>query len=312
MKIEDLHYDLSSAVTDDGNWNIETWRKDFPMDYLKAIYILNMATNGIVQSEVFKAIYRITRLHIPNTLYKYYSLSNDDALNRKKFETLSKQQIYMSAIEDFNDPFDSKCFFYDPHQLSDITRLKRHGGKLIDDFSSYIRGTALTENGFQSLPMWAHYSNNHAGFCVAYNMEENIPLKGCTFPVQYVEERLDITSFMKKWATQLCEKIDHNVSTGIKQTLIDDLSIVYMPLLLCNLKLSQWSYEKEYRCTTASNAKGMPYIEAKPKAIYIGAKCSVQHSKELIKIAQSLKIPVYKMSVDETNPSCELISSLIQ
>ena len=56
----------------------------------------------------------------------------------------------------------------------------------------------------------------------------------------------------------------------------------------------------------------MPYIEAKPKAIYIGAKCSVQHSKELIKIAQSLKKPVYKMSVDETNPSCELNSSLIQ
>ena len=36
-----------------------------------------------------------------------------------------------------------------------------------------------------SMPMWAHYSNNHRGFCVAYDMKDdaNIALSGCTFPI---------------------------------------------------------------------------------------------------------------------------------
>lgn len=46
------------------------------------------------------------------------------------------------------------------------------------------------------MPMWAHYANNHAGFCVSYDMKENKQLSGCTFPVQYTNQRIDITSLM--------------------------------------------------------------------------------------------------------------------
>ena len=311
MKIEDLHYDLNPIQVNDKNWDLEKWRKDFPMDYLRAIYILNKTNNGFVQAEVFKAIYQVTRLHIPKILYKYYSLSGDAELNDKKLQTLSNCQIYMSNIEYFNDPYDSKCFFYDPHKLTDIERLKHHGGKIIDDFSSYTRGTALTTNGIQSMPMWAHYSNNHSGFCVSYDMNENISLRANTFPVQYVEERLDITSFIRKQAETICEKVDYNIAHGIKETLLDDFSMIYIPLLLCNLKLSQWSYEKEFRCTS-SRAKGMPYVNAIPKEIYIGRNCSNNNSQRLIEIARKLNINVYKMSINEFSSSCELIATEVK
>ncbi len=307
MKIEDLHYDLTITPIDVNNWNWDQWHKDCPMDYLKAIYILNMADNPIVQSEVFKTIWRVAQMHIPNVLYKYYSLSDDEELNEKKFQTLKAGKIFMSEIKDFNDPYDSKCFFYDSTKLADIERLKPYGGKVIDDFTTYIRGTALTENGVQCMPMWAHYSNNHLGFCVSYDMNSNTQLKGCTFPVQYISERLDITSLVRKQSEQICAAIDSNIAIGEKQIIINDLTMILVPQLLYNLKLDQWNHEKEFRCFIASNAEGAPYIDAIPREIYIGKNCSDSNKEQLIRISQNLNIPAYQMLLDECGEKCELI-----
>lgn len=309
LKIEDLHYELPTEPVDEENWDVETWRKEKPMDYFLAMYLLNASQNNEVKADVFKTIYRIVRFHVPDVLYKYYSLSSDEALNMKKFQTLSEGKIYMADIKDFNDPFDGKGFFYDPAQLADIERLKPHGGKYIDDFTRYIKATSLTANGVQSMPMWAHYASNHTGFCVSYAMEGNLALQSNTFPVQYTNERLDVTSLMREQAIKACDEIERQTAMGRKEIILDDLTIIFMSLLLCNLKHSSWSYEKEFRCTTASNGPGMPYIDAKPKEIYIGMDCNSNHARRLIEIADSWQIPVYKMGFDECRETYKLIAN---
>lgn len=308
MKIEDVHFDLPTEPIDEKNWNLEKWREENPMDYFKAMYILNLANHSVAKAEIFKTIYRIVRLHIPDTLYKYYSLSNKEESNERKFQTLLNGKIYLSDIKDFNDPFDGKGFFYDPAQLANIERLKAHGGRWIDDFNTYIKATSLTTNGVQSMPMWAHYSNNHAGFCVSYDVTENPILSGCTFPVQYTNERLDVTSLMREQAQKVCNEIDKQIAAGKKEIILDDLSVIFMALLLCNLKHASWSYEKEFRCTTAANAPEMPYVEAKPKEIYIGMNCNPLHAIRLKDIASAWKIPVYKMTFDECCETYDLIA----
>lgn len=50
----------------------------------------------------------------------------------------------------------------------------------------------------------------------------------------------------------------------------------------------------------------MPYIEAKPKEIYIGMNCAPTNAKHLLKIGDVLKIPVYKMDFDECTSNYEL------
>ena len=311
MKIEDLVIEMPTEEIDEKDWNLEEWKQRYPLDYYKALRILSEASNGVVATEIFKTIYQITRLHVPDVLFKYYSLSNDEELNKKKFQTLSEGKLFMSEIKDFNDPFDGKSFFYNPESLEDIDRLRVHKGRLIDDFTVFIRGTCFTANGVQSMPMWAHYANNHKGFCVSYDVKENLELKSNIFPIQYTEERLDVTTLMRKHAELICDKIDENVRRGEKITQYDDLTIIYMALLLYNVKHISWNYENEFRYFVPSNASGIPYAKAIPRAIYIGMNCEERHKKALKDIADYWDIPLYQMGMDECSEKYELVATRI-
>ena len=95
MKIEDLYFLPPASPVDEKNFDLEKWRRECPMDYFKAVYVLQQG-KGIVQDEIFKSIYRVVRLYLPDTLYKYYSLTDDQELNTKKLETLMSKKIFLS------------------------------------------------------------------------------------------------------------------------------------------------------------------------------------------------------------------------
>lgn len=320
MKIEDIKYTLPTVPIEGQDFDREKWLKENPIDYFKFLYILlnskeqyPQIPSDIVTSVVFDVLYSVIRIYIPNTLYKFYSLNENSEMNEKKFETLQNNQIFMSDLKEFNDPFDGKAFFYNPKDLASIPRLMPHNGRFIDDFTAFVKGTSLTENDTSCMPMWAHYGNNHRGFCVAYDMKNpnNKSLASCTFPVQYTSERLDITSFMKDYAIMISSEIERYKIIGEKKIVINDLSMVYLMQYLINIKHSSWQYEKEFRCTMGALAKGMPYADAFSKAIYIGMNCSAQHSKRLIEIGKRLSIPVYQMKFDDLSEQYELKEDLI-
>lgn len=301
MKIEDFQHEIPTQSVDEKGLNLEKLRKENPMDYLKALSIINMA-DDVVKDIIFQETYKITRRYIPDVLYKFYSLTDDEKLNKKKLKTLRQCKIFMADPKSLNDPFDGKAYFYNANQLKNFKKLAPHNGKLIDDFTSYIKVTSLTGNDVNNMPMWAHYSNNHAGFCVSYDMKLNIKMSSWTFPVQYCNQRIDVTSLMEQQANMLINEVDKQSAMGRKQILIDDFTIIYMVSLLCNLKHSSWSYENEFRCTVGAVSDGTPYIDAYPKEIFIGMNCSRKHSKQLTQIASDLNIPVHKMEFEENSP----------
>lgn len=308
MKIEDIKYEISEKIIDEKNFDVEKWRIENPMDYCKAMYLINTSLN---RDEVFKAVYQVTRLHIPKTLFKYFSLTDSVSLNEQKLETLQQKKIFMSNAKDLNDPFDNKSYFYKPEVLKKYERLAEHGGKLIDDFSAFTKVSSLTSNNVNSMPMWAHYANNHAGFCVSYDMELNTELSSCTFPVQYTAERIDITSIMDKQVQKIVQEIEKQSKQGKKEILLDDLSLIYMTTYFCNIKHISWSYEREFRCTTGANAKGMPYVSATPKEIYIGKNCKPTYIDRIIKISKDLKVPVFQMFFDDLTSEFNLVARRI-
>ena len=130
MKLEDIKVDLSpKKVADDSTWNKDEWIRENPVDYFKYMAILLQAKEGGVMTEVFKNLYKVSRLYLPKVLYKYYSISNDEELNNKKLKTKESKKLFMSDIKDFNDPFDGKGFDYRPEQLADIERISDCNGR---------------------------------------------------------------------------------------------------------------------------------------------------------------------------------------
>ena len=321
MKIEDIKYELPTRQISENNFVKEKWLKENPIDYFKFIYVLfassDIAPNvdkNLVMSIRFNAIYKVTRLYIPDTLYKFYSLNDDNMLNEKKFGTLRDKKIYMANAKEFNDPFDGKAFFYNNKKLSDIKQLKKHDGKLVDDFTSWHRESALTKNGTSCMPMWAHYANNHKGYCVAYDMNDtaNAVLSGCTFPIQYTEERLDITTYIKNYAQKISAEVDRQIELGVKEILLDDISLIFIEQYLSNIKHLSWEYENEFRCSIGEKDNQEPYISATPKAIYIGINCKKSHREKLLEIAKELSIPIYKMEVNNLSEKYSLEEKFIK
>jgi hypothetical protein len=287
-------------------FNIEKYRQENPMDYLKAIELIkNNPTNG----EVMNTIYKITRFHIPDTLYKYYYLSESTEENSIRLKTLKDKKVYMADCKSLNDPFDNKAFFYKGEELTKYDMLKEYNGRLIDDFSSFHRISCFTSNSINCMPMWAHYSNNHKGYCVAYDMNNkyNMSLRSCMFSVQYVDKRIDITSVMEKQIENILREKEKTMELGKKEILINDLTLVWISSYYSCLKHISWNYENEFRCSIAANAKGIPFMNAMPKAIYVGNKCSEINKKHLDDIAYILNIPIYFMGFDECSLDYELI-----
>lgn len=313
MKIEDVPIPQPKTVIDENNFDIEKWRKEVPINYYVMARLLTIPDHPIVRTELFKTVYQAVQLHIPDTLYKYVSLTGNTTSDEKRFDALLKNRLFLSEVTSLNDPFDCKAYYYKPSDLMKHEELKHCNGKLINDFSSLLRVVSFTANGVQSLPMWAHYANNHAGFCLSYDMNDgdNSSLRSCTFPVYYTNDRLDITNVLDCFIKMLKAELHSQSAAGRKEILIDDFIVVFLESLLCNVKQSSWSYENEYRCTEGATAPGMPFVDAKAKEIYIGMKCKEAHVKRLQEIGRALNIPVFQMGFNELTDNYRLTTNKI-
>lgn len=278
-------------------------------DYLKAVELINKNPQD---SSAGMYIYDETRSIVPEQLYKYYSVNDNLKLNKIKFETLFGKKIYLAEPKFMNDPFDGKAYFYNEERLLDFERLKKSKGRLIDDFSAYFKLTCFSNKGISNMPMWAHYANNHTGFCVSYctSDQANVRLKSSLFPVQYTDKRIDITDMMYRYTEMLIEQIEDNISKGLQGKIdIADTSIFWTSFYLNCIKHSSWSYEEEFRFVTSSNDS---YIDAMPSEIYVGNKCNYENTQILIQIAKSLNLPIYRMVFDEKSLKYEMTYETIE
>lgn len=284
---------------DTDTWDQEQWSKENPMDYIKAVKIINSFPVEI-SHEIFKQIFAITRLHLPKTLYKFYSITEDKSLNKVKLKTLEEKKVYLSELSQFNDPFDGRAIFYNPNELKRFDILKRSEGRLIDDFASFHVGTSLAATNYMNMPMWAHYSNNHRGYCVSYDTSENHTIRSFAFPMQYLDARIDITDYMVKFAEYALKEKDKQMALGNKKIMLNDLTLIFIIQLLDNIKGIDWAYEKEFRL---SLPKAHPdrYIDLKPHQIYIGKNCDDNTEDKLLEIGEKQNIEVYKMKQGTVN-----------
>jgi hypothetical protein len=134
-----------------------------------------------------------------------------------------------------------------------------------------------------SLPMWAHYADNHKGFVMEYDFNK-LPshdlVLNCLWPVFY--------------------KGIYDASNIIKSLNEGKLFNNLVAILAALHKSSDWEYESEWRLVLPDVAdKAGINLSAPLKAVYLGSK--LEDSKEsnnlsrVLECAEAAQVPVFRM-----------------
>lgn len=243
---------------------------------------------------------KIKNASLPEKIYKYFPLFDEkrkDYLDRnaEKLESLINQKIWVSSPEELNDPFEMKVL------TLDTKRIAKDGGdvdlyqRILDLFTKKIQLCCFSNSSRKRLPLWAHYANNHQGFCIEYGIKNKDPL----FPVRYSSQRI----ISRTIVTNLCNAFLNGYQSNKK---LDSEFWHYYQILFLTFctKSSDWQYEHEFRFIDSNRKPNSPG-ELLPlfssgltiSKIFLGIKCSAQNEKELVRIGKILNIPVYKMRI---------------
>lgn len=246
-------------------------------------------------------------------LYKYRCWNNP--LHKR---ALTHNELYFASPADINDPFDFKISI-DYSLLNTIEKRERYVDKLILDAHSILveRGINIalkkkellwrlendrdqmqdeynttdfqwTDERFgvisfserwDSILMWAHYSDNHKGFCIGYNREKlrSSNLFGSAGPVAY-----------KDYYPQV-NPLDSDPKSEL--------------LIKTHTKASDWQYEKEFRLTFLWDEKA-PTNEDRIlnvpndfiEEILLGMCANDKTKSEIIEIGRRKNIPIFTIT----------------
>lgn len=150
------------------------------------------------------------------------------------------------------------------------------------------------------MELWAHYAQNHEGFCVEYDLtkaimddKENAMILGGLLPCEYGTKQIVLS---KRKIYKYINKIPF---TSYEQMEFDK-----SVLLSFLTKSSSWRYENEWRlllpidiCKIYENM--IPFFPI--KAIYIGCRMPVDNREHLYRFAQRKGIKIYDMAMHEYN-----------
>lgn len=240
----------------------------------------------------------------PDHLYKFYWLDEmqngreeeSSRRNERRFSALENNQLWFALPEYQNDPYEYLGMYLDKEKLV----AQGFNISTIEGVEESIRKIPIccfVANSSSNMPMWAHYANNHQGYCVKYKVHN----KRCVRSVLYEPERIPIASIFEGFIASA-----RGVENGTGA--IEDVQF-YSSLLqeMLFIKHTSWAGEKEYRIVYPADeqiSKGtyvtVPEVGLETVEIICGYKCSDTHVARLVQIAEKLNIPCRKCSISDT------------
>ena len=125
--------------------------------------------------------------------------------------------------------------------------------------------------------MWAHYADEHKGFCIGYDIKSlNNNLTQLTFPVIYRNSPPLIVSNIEMITSSAC-------------------------MQMLTQKSLDWEYEKEWRIFFPANESRRRENMPPAKVLYLGARISPNDANKLLEICNRKKISAYQIMPN----SCE-------
>ncbi len=228
---------------------------------------------------------------IPKELYKYSGCTEED--KEKKLKALREKNIWLCCAKYLNDPFEGLSLYIDQHashrygwKQADVTKLY----KVLKSLGENMLIGSFADSGLkEDMPLWAHYAQDHRGYCLQYEVIDNHYI----YPVIYQSKRHlaneTLSCFLKDIQNHDYEKDS-----------VERFLVIWSSFMI---KHTVWQYEKEYRVLKYEMQKP-PRSESgryvteeelglRLKAVYIGEKCSCR--KELMEVGLKRGCEVYQM-----------------
>ncbi len=263
------------------------------MDYSKYIDLIYQGKNN-------EAL-ELKNSYVPSVLYKYYSLDRRTKLNELKLQCLREGKIYLSSLNEFNDPFEGKFMIFDNDKLAEAGWTRKIVDMYYNNAANQFKVGCLSGTNEHNMPMWAYYANNHEGYCVEYHLTNE--QKKYIFPVAYDKERVHGNSIV----THIINGIQNMADKKIKPDDMPKELQVYQQLVFLSLttKHESWSHEKEYRIMNPFDN----YFPVVPRKIFIGMKCKAKNKTKLEEIGNRFNgyCEVYQMEMARDTEAFELI-----
>lgn len=148
------------------------------------------------------------------------------------------------------------------------------------------------------MELWAHYAQNHEGFCVEYDISQaindshlNAMARGGLLPCSYSAKQVTLNN---KKLYKYIEKIPFTLHERVEF----EKSIILSFLT----KSSAWSYENEWRLILPSDiceiyGNMIPFFPI--KALYIGCRMPTDNREFMYQLAQRKGIEIYNMGLHE-------------
>lgn len=253
---------------------------------------------------------------IPKILYKYVSLLDDRYVayykkNKKRLNSLRDNMLWLSNYKKFNDLFELKMLTIDRERLKGTGWNSEEIEKYLEYFRNATLISCFSSDIDNNMPMWAHYANNHKGYCVKYSVLN----PQLIFPVMYEPVRsksaVIVANIIKEIMEAYINKLE-KPSEGFYK---------YFGFLYSSFtcKHNMWKDEKEYRLlyinSNLNNQEGklinLTEVGLKVDAIYIGYNCDEIYKTQLIEIAKSIGCDLLKMTFDEYSEEFKLVPELL-
>lgn len=199
------------------------------------------------------------------TVYKYRSINEDT----KKLILDSKARL--SDYNYFNDPADP------------LIKLNKEALKVIEEYINNIKICSLSPT-YDNFLMWSHYSNEHKGICIEYDISN------------FKKLNPNIERLIFKKVGYISEISFGNYKHILESRDLDLTNSRFISLFY--LKHKNWQYENEYRFI-ADTEKGYIYLPI--KAIYFGMNASNEDIELIINLVKDDNVKFYKMESDESN-----------
>ena len=224
--------------------------------------------------QIKELMYNIILEKLKPFLIPGFSMSHDDFSSQDVFESKINQGLRI--------PKENQWYFEDMWKLTDDTIRKKSAETGIEtsQIGDEIYRVCSFSTVNDSLLMWAHYSDNHKGFCIGYNFKEvNDNLTELMLPVIYCDDLLEISKYM--------------FPNSNKSLIMNAIT----------RKSRAWEYEREWRILilAANEEKFQIQRIPVPKSIFLGTRITEENKSRIIEIASEKNMDIYQihMRIDE-------------